>query len=191
MCWCGLQTIYQFLNHVNRPSKTEPMINNVHHAFSRTCHHICCAFGAGRKGQNGLLSQKCPQAGSVCKQKKTCATPFPIGGKGCHTNQSQNYMANHVIWLLRNRGKLWEGWRRKSDSNSDGNRVWRVERFVTFSVFGEYCERVVCYVVFGVVCLVCSEVVFCLISQNNEETAECGTGRKELREAWAWGTACI
>ena len=28
----------------------------------------------------------------------------PIGGKRHHTNQSQNYMANHVIWLLRNRG---------------------------------------------------------------------------------------
>ena len=26
-----------------------------------------------------------------------------------------------------------------------------------------------CYVVFGVVCLVCSGVVFCLMSQNNEE----------------------
>ena len=37
-----------------------------------------------------------------------------------------------------------------------------------------------CYVVFG---LVCSRVIFfCLMSQNNEETAECGAGRKELRE---------
>ena len=27
-------------------------------------------------------------------------------------------------------------------------------------------------VVFGVVCLVCSGVVFCLMSQNNEETTE-------------------
>ena len=26
-----------------------------------------------------------------------------------------------------------------------------------------------CYVVFGVVCLVCSGVSFCLMSQNNEE----------------------
>ena len=32
-----------------------------------------------------------------------------------------------------------------------------------------------CYVVFGVVCLVCSVVVFCVVSQNKEETAECGT----------------
>ena len=38
-----------------------------------------------------------------------------------------------------------------------------------------------CYVVFGVVCLVCSVVVFCVVSQNKEETAECGTGRNELR----------
>ena len=31
-------------------------------------------------------------------------------------------MVNHVIWLLRDRGKLWEGQRRKSDSNSDSDR---------------------------------------------------------------------
>ena len=43
------------------------------------------------------------------KHPKLCDTPFPIGGKRHHTNQSQNYIANHVIWLLRNRGKLWEG----------------------------------------------------------------------------------
>ena len=36
MCWWGLQTIYQFLNCVDRPSKTGPMINNEHHAFSLT-----------------------------------------------------------------------------------------------------------------------------------------------------------
>ena len=35
-----------------------------------------------------------------------------------------------------------------------------------------------CYVVFGVVC---SVVFFCVMSQNSEETAEFGTGRKELR----------
>ena len=34
---------------------------------------------------------------------------------------------------------------------------------------------------FSVVCLVCSVVVFCVVSQNKEETAECGTGRNELR----------
>ena len=26
-------------------------------------------FGAGRDDKDGLLSQKCPQTGSVCKQK--------------------------------------------------------------------------------------------------------------------------
>ena len=31
------------------------------------------------------------------KAKKTCDNPFPIGGKRHHTNQSQNYMANHMI----------------------------------------------------------------------------------------------
>ena len=30
-------------------------------------------------------------------------------------------------------------------------------------------------------CLVCSVVVFCVVSQNKEETAECGIGRTELR----------
>ena len=44
---------------------------------------------------------------SVCEQevftskKKNCSTPFPIGGKMHHTNQSQNYKANHMIRLLR------------------------------------------------------------------------------------------
>ena len=37
-----------------------------------------------------------------------------------------------------------------------------------------------CNVVFGVECLVCSRF-FCVVSQNKEETAECGTGRNELR----------
>ena len=35
-----------------------------------------------------------------------------------------------------------------------------------------------CYVVFGKVCLVCSGVIFCVVSQNNEETAEYETGRR-------------
>ena len=38
-----------------------------------------------------------------------------------------------------------------------------------------------CYIVFSVVCLVCSVVVFRVVSQNKEETAECGTGGNELR----------
>ena len=46
------------------------------------------------------------------------ATPFPIGGKMHHINQSQNYMAMHSIWLLRKRSKLWEGKRQKRDSIS-------------------------------------------------------------------------
>ena len=37
-----------------------------------------------------------------------------------------------------------------------------------------------CYVVFGVVCLVCSGAGFCLMSQNKEEIVECGAdGRAE------------
>ena len=42
-----------------------------------------------------------------------------------------------------------------------------------------------CYVVSGVVCLVCSGVVlvfFGFVSQNKEETAECGADGEELRE---------
>ena len=38
------------------------------------------------------------------------------------TNLRKKYMANHVIWLLRNRGKLWEGRRWKSDGDSGGDR---------------------------------------------------------------------
>ena len=61
--------------------------------------------------------------GSVCEQevfasKKSCDTPFPFGGKRHQNNQSQSYMANHMIWLLRKRGKLWEGWQRKSESKT-------------------------------------------------------------------------
>ena len=37
-----------------------------------------------------------------------------------------------------------------------------------------------CYMVFGVVCLACSVVVFCVVSQNKQETAEFGAGRKKL-----------
>ena len=66
----------------------------------------------------------------------------PIGGKRHHTNQSLNYMANYMVAV--EQGKLWEGRRRKINSNSDGDRdrqrqrVLRVERFVTFSMFGVY-----------------------------------------------------
>ena len=39
-----------------------------------------------------------------------------------------------------------------------------------------------CYVVFCVVCSVCSGVIFFVLSQNNDNNAECGAGKKELRE---------
>ena len=58
---------------------------------------------------------------------------IPIGGKRHHINQSQNYMANHVIWLLRNRG---------SCGRDGGKRVTaavtETVRFVTYSVFEVY-----------------------------------------------------
>ena len=45
----------------------------------------------------------------VRKQEVQAKKYFPIGGKRQHTSQSQNYMANHVIWLLRAGGKIWKG----------------------------------------------------------------------------------
>ena len=39
-----------------------------------------------------------------------------------------------------------------------------------------------CYIEFSVVCLVFS-VVFCLMSQKNEEAAECGAGSAALHSA--------
>ena len=46
---------------------------------------------------------------------------IPIGGKRHHTNQSQNYMANHVIWLLSNR-EFVGGTAMKSDSDGDRDK---------------------------------------------------------------------
>ena len=121
MCWCSFQTIYQFLNCVDRPSKIRLMINNVRHTFSGTLPscllHVWCNGWNGENGQESVHKQEV-----FASKKKTCATHFPISGKRHHTNQSQNYMANHVIWLLRNRGKLWEERQRKTDRDSDGDR---------------------------------------------------------------------
>ena len=61
--------------------------------------HVCFVSGAGRNGKNGLLSQKYPQAAHICKQENM----FLLVLKRHHTNQSQNYKPNHVIWLLRNK----------------------------------------------------------------------------------------
>ena len=36
-------------------------------------------------------------------------------------------MANHMIWLLRSRGKLWEGRWQKSDIESDGDKDSELE----------------------------------------------------------------
>ena len=116
MCWCGLQTIYQF--HVDKPSKSELMINNVRHVFA-----ACLVQEETIK--TGFRHEIVRKQEVFVSNKTTCSTPFPIGGKRHHTNQSQNDMANHVIWLLRNRWKLREGRRRKSDS--DGDRETAIE----------------------------------------------------------------
>ena len=115
-----LQTISQFLNRVDRPSKTGLMINNVHRAFSPTLpSHLLCVWCRKKRSNQASLtkvsaSRKCLQA------KKPVLLPFLLVEKS--TTPTQTYMANYVIWLLRNRGKLWEGWWRKSDSDSDGDR---------------------------------------------------------------------
>ena len=103
MCWCGLQTIYTFLNCVDGPSKTGVMINIF-------CHIVLLTLPSHYK--NRLLLRKCPQAGSICKQKKH----VPVGGKRHHTNQSQNYIINHMIWLLRNGGSCGRDGDRDTDS---------------------------------------------------------------------------
>ena len=111
-CWCGLQTINQFLNCVDRPSKTRLMINNVRHVFFA---NIAVMFAACLVQEEMIKNRLF----CVCKQKKK---HVPTGGKRHHTNQSQNYMAKQVIWLLRKRQKFREGQQWKSDSNSDGDR---------------------------------------------------------------------
>ena len=99
------------------------MINYVRHAFSNTAVTFAQRLVQEEAVKTGFSHESVrKQEAFARKKKRTCGTPFPIGGKRHHTNQSQNYMANHVIWLLRNRGKLWEGRQRKSDSNNDGDR---------------------------------------------------------------------
>ena len=67
-CRCGLQSVYQFLNSIDRPSKTGLMINNVHHVFLRTlllC-LLCVSFRKKRSKRASLpkvsASRKCLQA---------------------------------------------------------------------------------------------------------------------------------
>ena len=43
------------------------------------------------------FSHKSVHKQEVFASKTTCDKLFPIGGKRYHTNQSQSYMANHVI----------------------------------------------------------------------------------------------
>ena len=93
---CGLQTIYQFSNCVDRPSKTRLLIMSAT-LFREHCCHVCFAFGAGRNGQNGLLSRKCPQAGSVCKQKKSVLFPFLLVIKG--TTPTNQKMIWQSMWF--------------------------------------------------------------------------------------------
>ena len=81
MCWCGLQTIHQFLNRVDRPRKTGHMIKKVPPCFFA---NIAVTFAVH------LVQEE--------------MVKMVFSHESHHTNQSQNYMANHVIWLLRNRG---------------------------------------------------------------------------------------
>ena len=114
------QTLRVSVLFLDRLSKTRLKIIMFTTLFREHCRHICCAFVGGRDGRN-WLPYKSVRKQETFARKKTCATPFTIGRNRHHTNQSQNYMANHVIWLLRNRGKFWEGRWRNSDGDGDND----------------------------------------------------------------------
>ena len=116
-------------------SKTGLMINNVRQAFSWTLPSRLLCVWCRKKWAFGHKS--------VCKQqvfasKKTCSY---WQKKAPHQSITKLY---GVVWLLRNRGSCGRDGGRRVDSGSDGDRDsnrWqflRVERFVTFSVFGVY-----------------------------------------------------
>ena len=77
----------------------------------------------------------------------------PIDGKRHHTNQSQSYIANYVMWLLRNRGSIGrDSGERLTAAVTVIETAIEITRFVTFSLCGVY--SLMYHVVFGVVCSV-------------------------------------
>ena len=138
--------------------------------FRKHCRHVWCAFVAGRDIKNGLLSQKCPQAGSVCNQENT----FPLVEK-------VTTPTNHkMIWQT-----TWFGcWGTGGVVGGTAVEEWQQQWCDRDSEFWELTDlwQLLCYVVFGVVCLMCSGVLLLFNeSEQGECAAECGAGREVLR----------
>ena len=113
LCSNGVQTIYQFLNCVDRPSKTGVTKMNVRHAFSQILPSRLVQEETIETG----FSHKSVRKQEVFACKKTLSYWWKKAPHQPITKLWQN-----TFQLLRNRGKLWEGRRRKSDSDSVGDR---------------------------------------------------------------------
>ena len=144
--------------------------------FCKHCCHVCCTFGAGRNGKNGLLSQKCPQAGSVCKQENT----FLLVAKGT-TPTNQKIMAKHVIWLLRNRGNC---------GRDRGRRVTAAMTVTETQINIEFWELRDLHIA----CLECVDSVLCSIWCG---ALVCGgvifwfCESKQWGDCWMWSKQCL
>ena len=107
--WGSLQTIYQFLNRVDRPSKTGDMMNNVRNVFFA---HIIGTFAACLVQEETLQMGFSPE--SVHKQevfarKITCSYWWK---KAPHQPITKFYSKTRD-WVVRSRRKLWEEQRRR------------------------------------------------------------------------------
>ena len=115
-------------------SKTGLTVNNVRPTFSQTLLSRLLVSGAGRNSKNGLLSRKCTQPGGVCKQKNT----FLLVEKGTTPTYHK------IIWQTTWFGCWGTGEVVGETSAKDLQQQWwrqrqqvlKVERFVTYSVFG-------------------------------------------------------
>ena len=114
LCWSSLQTMYQLLNCVDRPSKTRDTINNIRHAFFANIIVMFAACFVQEEMLETGFSQESVHTQEVFASKNTCSYWW----KKAPHHQWQNYIANYLIWLLRNRQKRW----RKIDSSSYGDR---------------------------------------------------------------------
>ena len=81
MCWSSLQAVYQFLNCVDRPSKTRLMINNVWHAFSLTLPSRLLRVWCRKRRSTWTSLTKVSASRKSLRVKKH----VPIGGKRHHT----------------------------------------------------------------------------------------------------------
>ena len=101
MCWCGLQTIYNFLNCVDRPSKTGVMINIVRHMFSLTFPSRLVQEEAIKTG----CSRESVRKQEVFASKKTCSFCWK---KAPHQPITKLYDKSCDL-VAEERGKLCEG----------------------------------------------------------------------------------